>query len=259
MNRYARVWWQLAKQNLQVVLSSRFSSIFFFLGKFIRFGMYLLILFAIGSQVEQLAGYSLNQLYIFFLSYNLVDLIAQILYRSTYNIRSYVANGELDLILSKPINPLWRVLFGDPDINDVFFLIPVLAFTGWVLWGMELTLPMILLGTGMLINGLLIATAFHVLICSAGIVISDATNLVWLYREVSGIGRFPLEIFRAPIRFFFEFVIPVGIMMNVPAKALLGLLSPASIGVATLIGIVSIPLSIMVWNHAIKQYSSASS
>lgn len=259
MNRYARVWLQLARQNLQVVLSSRFSSSMFFVGKFIRFAMYLLILFAIGSQVEQLAGYDLNQLYIFFLSYNLVDLLAQILYRSTYNIRSYIANGELDLILSKPINPLWRVLFGDPDINDVLFLIPVLGFTGWVLWDMGMTLPMILLGAGMLVNGMLVATAFHILICSAGILISDATNLVWLYREVSGIGRFPLEIFRAPIRLFFEFVIPVGIMMNVPAKALLGLLTPTTMVIAMVIGVLSIPLSMLIWNNALKKYSSASS
>ena len=68
-----------------------------------------------------------------------------------------------------------------------------------------------------------------------------------------------MEIYREPLRGIITFVIPVGIMMSVPAKALLGFSSESLIFVAIGIGILVFCLSLFAWDQALKRYTSASS
>lgn len=260
MTRYLRIWLQLAVNELLITLSSRVGTVFFFIGKAFRYGVFLVVLWSLRTQITSISGFSIDQMYIFFLSYSMIDLVSQILFRSTYNMSELVTTGNLDLVLVKPIHPLFRSLLGQPDINDFLFLIPVSIITAILI--SRFSSPSssdLILGFVMFLTGMMISMTMHILICALSIVLLEVNNLVFMLRDLSSMARFPMEIYTLPIRVIMEFVIPIGLMMNLPARALLGMLTPQSVIISLAIAATFLVASFWLWNQMILRYSSASS
>jgi ABC-2 type transport system permease protein len=80
-----------------------------------------------------------------------------------------------------------------------------------------------------------------------------------IYRDLTQLARFPIDIYREPVRGFFTFVIPVGVMMSFPAKTLFGLLTWPFILYSFVLSWGVLYLSVRLWNFALRKYQSASS
>src|SRR3990172_9106115 len=63
-------------------------------------------------------------------------------------------------------------------------------------------------------------------------------------------------LYKEPIQGIFTFVIPVGIMMSFPAKALLGLLNPATYLFSFFFSILFLLISLKLWKSALTKYQS---
>src|SRR3990167_11164701 len=124
---YTLYWWKNSALSLQAVLASRLSSILFLIGKFARFGLFIGFLLALKRSITDLAGYSFDQLVVFFLIYNLFDLIGQIFYRGIYWFRYEIISGDFDFRLTKPINPLFQILTSYTDFLDIPLLVLVVT------------------------------------------------------------------------------------------------------------------------------------
>src|SRR5690349_18500737 len=108
--RNLRIFWLFSTFSLKTTLQTPIGAIFFFLGKLLRFAMYFFFVSYLLSHSKLLAGYNLNQTLVFFLTFNVIDTFAQLLFREVYRFRPLVVNGELDAILLKPYHPFMRVL-----------------------------------------------------------------------------------------------------------------------------------------------------
>ena len=91
------------------------------------------------------------------------------------------------------------------------------------------------------------------------IITFEIDHSIMIYRDITNLGRFPVDIYKEPLRGILTYLIPVGVMITLPAKALMGFVSPLGVFLSLAFGIILITLSIKFWNHAIKQYTSASS
>jgi ABC-2 type transport system permease protein len=111
----------------------------------------------------------------------------------------------------------------------------------------------------LLINAFLIATAFHIAVLALGILTTEIDNTIMLYRDITRMGTVPIDIYKEPLRGFLTFIIPVGVMMTFPAKALMGLLSAQMVIFSFLISGIFLWGSLRFWKYALKHYSSASS
>ena len=80
-----------------------------------------------------------------------------------------------------------------------------------------------------------------------------------IYRDVTSMGKYPIDIYTEPLRSIITFVIPVGILMSVPTKALLGVLNISTVIASFLIGFFTFIFSILLWRYSLKRYTSASS
>lgn len=260
MKKYFKVWWILTVRSTQVAFVSRFGAFIFILGKVLRFVFFLLFLFLISSKTKTIAGYSLWQVIFFFLTFNLVDTMAQFFLREVYRFRSYVITGYFDHILTKPFSSLFRSLFGGCDILDLSILL--LSAISIVMLAEKLgsvSLIGVILYIILIFNAFLIALAFHIFVLSIGVLTTEVDNTIMLYRDLIQMGRVPIDIYHEPIRGFLTFIIPVGVMITFPAKALMGLLSASGITISLLIGITTMFLSIKLWRFSLRSYSSASS
>lgn len=258
---YFTIWSIIASNAIQETFVNRWSNALFFLGKAIRVGMSLTVLLLIKQVTKGFGQYTTDEMIVFFLTYQLIDLIAQIFYRGVYSFSNLVKSGQFDFYMAKPINPLFRALTGQPDINDVLFLIPNLIISGIVLSRLHIHItPLsVLLYIVLLINSFLIITALHIIVLTIGVVTTEVDGVIWMYRDLIRLGQFPVSIYSEPLRSILFFVVPIGIMITVPAEVLLNAKPTFSITTATVVGVGSLLLSLRIWSWGVKQYSSASS
>jgi len=259
IKKYFKVWWLLSKNSFMSMLSNRLGSIFFLLGKLIRFFIYLLFIVVLLKGTNSLAGYNLNQTVFFYLTFNLIDICSQFLFREVYRFRPQIIEGSFDLVLSKPINALFRSLLGGADILDFFTIPPLIIALIFVSRGLNPGFFSIILYILLIVNSLIISAAFHIFVLALGIVTLEVDHTVLIYRDLSNLGKFPIDIYKEPLKGFLTFIIPIGTMMTFPAKALMNLVTVKAVLISFFIGGLFIFLSIKFWRFALTKYSSASS
>lgn len=257
--KYLKIWWIMSRNSFLMVLSQKLTFFIFLLGKVVRFGFYFIFIFFLLKGTNSLAGYSLNQTIFFFLTFNLVDVISQFAFREVYRFRPLIVSGSFDLVLSKPVNSLFRSLLGGADVIDIFTLPPLIYLT--IYYGGLLNPNIVQVGIYLLllINGLLIATAFHIAVLCLAIITLEIDHAVMIYRDLVSLGRFPIDIYKEPLKGALTYLIPVAIMVTIPAKYLMGIATPIGVLVSLLVGVVSVFISIRFWDFALRRYTSASS
>lgn len=258
---YWQVWKIAAINAWQEVFINRGSSILFLIGKGLRFAMMLFFLLIVHQNVRNFAGYTTDQVIVFFLTYQLVDLISQIFFRGVYMFSNEVRTGEFDFTLIKPLNPLFKSLTGRPDINDTIFLIPTIGVTLLIISQLSLEISLLSIGwyLVLLINSLVIATALHILVLVVAILTTEVDGIIWMYRDLIRLGQFPTTIYPELLRFALLFIVPVGAMITIPAEALMTISSVDKIVGAFVISGAILIVSFLLWNWSLKRYSSASS
>lgn len=258
---YLQVWILTATNALQVAFVNRWSNALFLLGKTLRVTMSLVFFYLLKNQNVSVAGYSTDEVIVFFLTYQLVDIVSQMLFRGVYSFGQLIRTGEFDFLMTKPMSPLFRALTGRPDIDDAVFLIPTLAVSAWVLTQLSITITFSsAVWYGLLfLNSILIVAGLHIIVLAFGVITAEVDNLIWTYRDISRLGQFPVTMYLEPLRTALFFILPIGIMITVPAQILLNLKPTYSIAIAGTVGIVFFWISLRIWNWALRQYSSASS
>lgn len=260
MKKYFKVWWILTARSTQVAFVSRFGAFIFILGKILRFAFFLFFLFILGSKTRVIAGFSLWQMVFFFLTFNLVDSLVQFFLREVYRFRFYVVTGYFDFILTKPFSSLFRSLFGGCDILDLSILFLSIIFIFFAAGKIgTISLVGVILYILLIFNAFLIALAFHITVLAIGVLTTEVDNTIMLYRDLLQMGRVPIDIYREPIRGLVTFVVPIGIMVTFPARAMMGLLSANGIIISLIIGMATLFLSTRLWRYSLRFYSSASS
>lgn len=260
MRRYFKIWWALTLKSTQIAFSSRFGALLFISGKILRFFLILSLIILIASKTQVIAGYTLWQMILFYATFNLVDTLTQFLLREVYRFRFYVVSGDFDYFLVKPFSPLLKSLFGGCDVLDLPMIVlsVILLITSITHLG-SVTLIGIVSYLILVLSGLTIALAFHIIVLAMGILTTEVDNTIMLYRDLTQMGRFPVDIYRAPVSWVITFILPVGIMMTYPAKALMGVLSSYGIIISITVSSTFLILSLKFWQFSIKRYTSASS
>lgn len=260
LKRYAILWLKLTENSFISMLTTRATAMVFLLGKALRFVFFVVFLLTLFSKTDRLATYSVNQVLFFYLTFTVIDTTTQLLFREVYRFRWKVVHGEFDLVLVKPVNSLFQVLAGGADPLDLIMLIPYLvllfsvgagiATRGWISW---------IIYIAFVINALVIATGFHILVLSLAILTTEIDHTIMIYRDLTSMGRIPITLYGEPVRSLLTFAVPVGIMMTVPAQAFLGLLNTRLVLTVFLVGCAFFLLSLKVWRYSLTKYASASS
>ena len=260
LTRYFRLWLKLASQSFMRELLDRWNAGLFLAGKLMRFAFFVAFLLALFADAPIIGGYSKEQMLIFFLTFNILDTATQLFYREVYRFRPMVVSGDFDLVLTKPMSALFRVLAGGADPLDFYMLILYVGLLVYIVIQMGvvsfISVASYLL---LLINGFVIATGFHILVLALAIVTTEVDHTIMIYRDLTMMGRVPTDMYHQPIRGILTFALPIGLMMTVPAKALMGLLSPWMLLLSPVLCLLFIVLCLRVWQYALSQYASASS
>lgn len=261
INRYAHIWWQSASMHLAVVAQSRVDVVTYILGKLIRMTFFIALVLGLFESVTDIVGYSKGQVLLFFAIMNCVDVIAQMVwFRGLYDLQRLVRTGDLDLILTKPLSPLFWNAFRMFDFFDLL-TIPAAAFYVWFAvhhLSTPISLESVFIGLGLFILALVLAFSIALLIASLTFWTTELVNVWWLFRDLIYITRFPPEIFPMTLRLLLTFGIPIMVMVNFPTKGFLGGLTPGLLLWAVLASLGWCVLACGIWKFSLKHYTSAS-
>ncbi|KKS95604.1 MAG: hypothetical protein UV71_C0005G0033 [Microgenomates group bacterium GW2011_GWC1_43_13] len=259
IKKYFKIWWMMSRNSFSAIIDQKLALSVFLIGKVLRFIFFFGFLYFLLLGTKTLAGYSSNQVIFFFLTFNIIDVISQFLFREVYRFRPMIINGDFDLVLAKPLNPLFRVLMGAADVIDLVTIPPLVAATIYFGSLLHPSFISVFYYLVLLLNGLLIAAAFHVIVLSFAIVTLEVDHTIMIYRDLTSLGRLPIDIYQQPLRAFLTYLLPVGIMITLPAKAMMGTMSAMGIILAFIVGILAVFVALRFWNYALTKYSSASS
>ncbi|MDQ3008285.1 MAG: ABC transporter permease [bacterium] len=259
--KHWRVWKMTALNALQETFINRATNVLFFLGKSYRFAMMIVFLLLLRDNINGIGNYTADQMIVFFITYQIVDVVMQVFFRGVYEFGGLVRSGMFDGYLTRPINPLFSVLTGTPDFNDAVFLVPTTLVSIYLIAQADLsiTLAGVIWYLLLLLNSFVVGTALHIMIISFTLLTTDVDNVVWMYRDLSRIGQFPISIHFEVIKFILFFMVPIGFMFTVPAQVLLGAPLSHSIVLTVTFTVGFFWLSLQFWKWSLKRYSSASS
>lgn len=261
LKKLLRVWFAIAKIAVQDQMISSLSGYLFLVGKIFRFLFLFVFLFSVLSATKTLSGYTREQVIVFFLVFYLVDTMSQSLFRGVYWFRALIVSGDYDFDLLKPMPSFFRPVFGWTDIFDLITLFFLLGYFAWfaVTRGLVSGLESVFLFTLLFVNSLVISFGIHLFVCAVGVLTTEIDHLIMVYRDVSNMARFPTDIYPQGIRLILTFVIPVVVLITVPAKSILGLLSLPWVIISVLLAGTFLYSSLRFWKYALAKYSSASS
>jgi ABC-2 type transport system permease protein len=266
MARYVRLWLSLARFSLLQELAFRVNFVAKVSVEVLWLGVLILFYKTIFGKTSTVAEWSEAE-YLFFLGcyYALEGAVETLFLDNANGFSDLVRNGDLDFYLLKPIDEQFLVSCRSVDWSTTAnvlmgstLMVLGLAQMGWAFDPLRLGLFLVLF-----LCGLGLAYSFLLMLMSTSVWLVRNQSLYELWWLFTSLMRYPRQIFDIswawPIGRFFTFVIPVLIVVNVPAQTMvkaiawewvLGML-PATV--------LLLWVSRRVFRASLRRYRSASS
>ena len=272
---YRRVWLTFARNALIREMTFRGNFIITVLTRALWFCSQVLLFKIIFSNVAQITeGWNEYQYFAFMATGMLINALIESLFMpNAANFSELIRTGNLDFALLKPIDTQFLISF---EKMDLAMLNQVLLSIGLLVYALS-NLPV---GVGVTIGGV----ALYLLFVVAGVtifyslMISLASTAIWFGRNqglydfwfyITVFARYPRSISQTEpasvagslILFTFTFVLPILVVVTVPARVLLGTIEHQAwlAGVALAAAVLGLFVSRMIFTRSLRSYRSASS
>lgn len=263
IKKHLFIYCLFVKNSLMSQLEYRFN---FFTGIAMELGyllvkiLYPVIIYRAGTNIN---GFTPDEFLVFIGTYIIITSIyAGFFMMNLYAFRNLVREGQLDLLIVKPVSLQFIATLRRSDIG--LFLIDFSAGSVLVAVGLtRINLSLSLLD----IFGYALFVAAGAIVGYAFFLIPQVLNF-WFFNTgalVETIDSFwdfnnvPMVVYEKFIQNIGVFIIPIFVITNFPALFLLKKLSPVFFVWGLLAPVIFLFLSRIVWKLALKNYSSASS
>ncbi len=265
--RYLRMYGQLARYTLARELSFRGNFLVKVSVEVIWLGILLAFYRVVFSKTEMVANWSEDQ-YLFFVGcyFAMNGLLETLFLENCNEFSDLVRKGDLDFLLLKPVDEQFLVTCRKVDwstapnvIMGAGVMIFSLARMGW-----EFELLMVLRFLLMFGCGLMLAYSFMVFLTSTSVWLVRNQSMMELWWLFSSLSRYPKDIFlqvawARPIGIFLTFVIPILLIVNIPAQSMVQQLDTAMVGFTLMATVLIFLVSRWFFRRALRSYRSASS
>ncbi|NOY14615.1 MAG: hypothetical protein GXP43_00150 [bacterium] len=261
MAKYLPIIRQNMLMSFKQGLYNPFSALIFIIGKIVRFVFFLLFLFFLFKKVPPIAGFDLYDLMFYFLVFNLIDAIAQALWRGVYHFDAKLYDGSFDYTSLYPVNTLFYHLFNYIDPLDIITL-PI--FIGYFIFFVVKLyfVPAPIFVVGFIISlffSLLAVMGIHILAMSLSFKSKITGELLWIWRNFSQLGRVPVRIYSKAVYFFLLYIIPVAFIINLPARVWQANISLNTWLIGIGVDLLILIIGLITWRRLRRSYVSVSS
>lgn len=262
--KYLKVYRTLFKYSLIDATTYKVS---FFIELFVELGYdtaFVIFFAVIFGNVHQIAGWSYNEI-LFLAGLNIVTsewLLGLVMIFGLWQLPDNIKNGDVDIALLKPINSLFNLSLSKPYFTSIISVIPGFLLMFFAATRMHLGFnPFnILLGTVLVICGLIIGYSVFVIVASLSFRFTGASTLPRVGEKlIVDYKSNPLSAYQGALRAIMLFVVPAVFVSSVPASTILRGPDYPYVIWGIVLAAVFLTLAIKIWNTMINYYSSASS
>lgn len=265
--RYARLLGSLAQYTLARELAFRGNFLVKVTVEVIWLGILLAFYETVFGRTKTIATWNKDE-YLFFVGcfFALNGMIETLFLENCNDFAELVRTGDLDFLLLRPIDEQFlitcrRVDWATaPNILMGFGVMAIaLVRMHWQFDPLRALTFVVTFGCGTAI-----AYGFMVILTSMSVWLVRNQSLMEMWWLFSSLARYPKEIFLGskiaePVGFLFTFILPILLVANVPANAMVRTFDPSMIGYTLLATAVVLVASRRFFRHALRSYRSASS
>lgn len=260
MRRYLKIYLTLFRINMGIISAYRVNFINGTIAS-ISWGILLIVsTLLISSKISTVYGWTPYQLLTLTGCYSIVvGLFYTLFSRNFHYLPQTIDRGQLDTILLKPIDSQFLLSLRYINLSSGVRALIAICFTLYMLKLQHISVTFLLVVEfiGVTIAAIILLYSIWYLLSTTMIWFSRLDNLIELLYTLTGMSRFPPEIFRDVSIFVVWLVLPLTFVVAVPAKVLLHTTSLAEIG--SLLGFAAGMLicSRLFWRFALRFYTSA--
>lgn len=261
--KYIRVLKELIKIRFHGLMVFRMD---FFAPFFVDGSLFVIQLLAFGAiytNVEKIGNWGQGEMIVYIGTFSLINAVSMfVCFFGVNSIPWKVRNGELDLYLTKPVSPLFRLSLENINPGSLPLVLMSICI---LIYGMNrLAAPV--RGTALasycfwVFIMIILYYDMEVLIRSVSLYVVSTARMEEL--EDAGISlcmKLPGIAFYGIYKAVFYLFLPYGLMATLPVQSMMGEMTPRMglYGVSVVIGFTV--LLAVVWKHGLKRYNSVSS
>jgi ABC-2 type transport system permease protein len=218
---------------------------------------------------ESLGGWTKYQFLVFLSTTLFVNSLVQAFFMpNAEEFSELIRTGNLDFALLKPIDTQFLISLNKVDWSALsnFFFGGALLVYSLARLEQQPTLIQVVLYPIYVVCGVAIFYSLMIALAATSVWLGRNQALYEFWFYITNFSRYPMEIYRgtigSPLRTFFTFVIPLLVVVNVPARLMAKPLDAQSWPLAIFAlaaAIASVWASRMIFNRAMLSYRSASS
>lgn len=261
MKKYLRLFGKILQYSLarEIVFRSNFFlkvilNIFWYA---VLFGMIEIIFF----HTDELGGWNKTQIFLLFLTWIILEDVFRLFFQENLaRLPILINNGELDLLLTKPINHQFLLSMRTIKVYALTDLVvDICLFLLFAVFWLNFTFLNFLLFIFLLFLGVTLLYSFTLIVVSSSFWFLGIENVIELWHQLTALGRFPAKLYPPFIRLIGLTVIPFAVITNFPPQALVGELPLNSFLYAIILSIIFFLLASLFFRFACRHYASASS
>lgn len=215
------------------------------------------------SQIPHLQGFDYYEI-IFIYGFSLIPkgldhLLTDNLWKVAWFI---VRRGNFDKYLTRPINPLLHVIMEEIQFDALGELLTGIALMviASVKLGIGYTFGSALLMLVAFVFGTVIFAAIKIAGAALALWIKSSGSILQIFYMANDFAKYPVTIYNSAVRNIITYIIPFAFTAYYPASYILRGNNPwFCFGVGSVIAVVLLTLSVLLWNRGLKAYESAGS
>jgi ABC-2 type transport system permease protein len=230
---------------------------------------FYLLVFTYTAEIGKGSGWSKAPFFAFVATGLIINSIVQAFFMpSAEELTELVRTGGLDAVLVQPLDAQFMLSLHRVDFSSLANGLVGVGLLAWALGRMDHAPPPVawLLYPVLLACGVAILYGLVIMLAAATILMGRNQSLYDFWFYLTNFSRYPAEIYSGPwggpLRMICTFVIPILLVVNVPARVIAQPFTGESWGAvaaAVLAAIGSLAVSRLVFQRALARYRSASS
>jgi ABC-2 type transport system permease protein len=262
--QYFEVYRVMLRNSLVREMNFKLNFILWLLVESLWFVGQLLFIEVIYSEVDAIGDWTKWDMVLLVGTYQIISQIFQaFFYLNLTNLPELVRTGKLDFVLLQPIDSQFTVSLRQFGIDGVVNALVGIAIVAYSLFKLQVIpspaqVMLYLVAVGL---GISIHYAAMLALATISFWVVRTQGIIYGYYSIINLARYPDSMFKGLAKFVFNWVVPIVVVTNVPAR----LLIHATSNPWPLLGHLAVASAVMLlacrllWKVALNRYSSASS